>query len=404
MVGEPQAPQRGRRPRDRKDHIIRAAGELFHRTGYHLVTMSEVADAVGITSSALYRHVRNKHDLLHEAIVRAVDGYTGAVRTGLGDGLDTLVDRLVLAALDWRDVGMLWQREARHLTQDERAALRVRLWDIAVSLARGIRVDRPDLEEHEAELLAASLLSVLTSLSYHKVTLGRSALVRLLRGAAMATLGVNLVSRPAAVEHREPEGAESPLLRTRALHRERLLTLAVRQFARAGYAAVTLEDIAAAAGVTGPSIYAYFQGKDALLSVAVLRGANWLHTEMSRILQEARSADEALRSLLTSYAGFAYGHRDVVQLLVSELGHLPSPQREEARQGQRDYVVEWVTLLRAARPELDRRSAQILVHAALTVANDVARTRRFRRRTDLMVDIAAVGRAVLFDSPAPNAA
>ena len=51
-----------RRPRDRKQQILAAAGELFREHGYHNVSVAQVAAAVGITAPALYRHFKNKPD------------------------------------------------------------------------------------------------------------------------------------------------------------------------------------------------------------------------------------------------------------------------------------------------------------------------------------------------------
>ena len=59
----PAAPVR-RRPRDRRRQILAAAAARFWSLGYHQVGMADVATAVGIAPSALYRHVRGKEELL----------------------------------------------------------------------------------------------------------------------------------------------------------------------------------------------------------------------------------------------------------------------------------------------------------------------------------------------------
>lgn len=57
-------PARGTRPANRRQLIVRAAEDLFYRKGYAKVGMGEVAEAVAIGPSALYRHFRGKQDLL----------------------------------------------------------------------------------------------------------------------------------------------------------------------------------------------------------------------------------------------------------------------------------------------------------------------------------------------------
>ena len=47
--------------------------------------------------------------------------------------------------------------------------------------------------------------------------------------------------------------------------RQELLAIAAEQFATRGYHNVTVDDIGAAAGVTGPALYHHFTGKEQLL-------------------------------------------------------------------------------------------------------------------------------------------
>ncbi len=49
------------------------------------------------------------------------------------------------------------------------------------------------------------------------------------------------------------------------LRRKLLLEAAADLFARQGFHAVGIDDIGAAAGVSGPAVYRHFQNKDAIL-------------------------------------------------------------------------------------------------------------------------------------------
>lgn len=386
-----------RRPRDRGERIISAAADLFYESGYHHVTMSDVAGAVGITSSALYRHVPSKQEMLYRAIASAVEQFTAVVHSGSPRDLQSMIGNLVSAALGSRSLGRLWQQEGRHLTAEQRATLRAQLRQVTDGVARVIRSERPALAPGDADFLASCTLSVLASPSFHGVRLPRQRFEALLHGACEATLHVGLRSREGReVVARQP--ARTTLQRDRVLRGEYLLTLAAQRMARHGYAAVTLDDIAAEAGVTGPSLYTYFESKDQLLATAVSRGSHWLHGELSQILGESTAAEAALRRLLSSYANFCFKFPDVVQLLISEVALLPERERREALRAQGGYVAEWVALARALRPGLDQESARCLVHASLAVANDAGRIRRFRGREALAADVVAVGEAVLRSS------
>ena len=77
--------------------------------------------------------------------------------------------------------------------------------------------------------------------------------------------------------------------------RERLLTGAVRLFARKGYSATTVREIVAEAGVTKPVLYYYFQNKEGLYS-EIMETAS---VRYRRLLDESRrSQGRAVNRLL----------------------------------------------------------------------------------------------------------
>ncbi len=49
----------------RKAQILLVSAELFSRKGYEKTSMKDIADQVGISKSALYHHLRSKHELLY---------------------------------------------------------------------------------------------------------------------------------------------------------------------------------------------------------------------------------------------------------------------------------------------------------------------------------------------------
>ncbi|MDT5175569.1 MAG: hypothetical protein QOG37_2820, partial [Mycobacterium sp.] len=71
----------------------------------------------------------------------------------------------------------------------------------------------------------------------------------------------------ASAPDREPGQHEAPNRRSqlKSDRRLQLLAAAERLFAERGFLAVRLEDIGAAAGVSGPAIYRHFPNKESLL-------------------------------------------------------------------------------------------------------------------------------------------
>lgn len=70
-------------PRDKTEShkkIVNAAMEEFLSKGYEQTSMKSVADAVGLTSAALYRHFTSKQDLFASLVQPAVDSVTAWVQ------------------------------------------------------------------------------------------------------------------------------------------------------------------------------------------------------------------------------------------------------------------------------------------------------------------------------------
>lgn len=60
----------------REDNILAAAADLIVRHGYDRITMSDIADAVGLNRVLLYAHFKSKDDLLEALIVREMKNYS----------------------------------------------------------------------------------------------------------------------------------------------------------------------------------------------------------------------------------------------------------------------------------------------------------------------------------------
>jgi AcrR family transcriptional regulator len=82
----------------RENAILDAATSVLGSKGYDLMTMDDVAGAVGISKPSLYKHFKSKEDLVGEALIRLIDG---AVEY-LAQLDDTLSPKNKLAALlEW---------------------------------------------------------------------------------------------------------------------------------------------------------------------------------------------------------------------------------------------------------------------------------------------------------------
>src|SRR5436305_4524799 len=156
----------------------------------------------------------------------------------------------------------------------------------------------------------------------------------------------------------------------RRSRRDEILDVAVGLFASRGYHGVSMDDIGAAAGVTGPALYHHFAGKEAMLIAAlgpVSEGL--LDGGRARAAQHVEDPKLALESLVEFHVAFALANPAVIAIHLHELDRLPEEPRRQIRRLQRLYVEVWVATLTALLPELEAPEARVLAHAAVGLMN-----------------------------------
>jgi AcrR family transcriptional regulator len=79
------------------DEIVTVARELLESSGVEAVTMKEVADRVGVKAPSLYKHIRDRADLLHR-VANAVAVELAGVLDDAAKGADPRDDLRAIAA------------------------------------------------------------------------------------------------------------------------------------------------------------------------------------------------------------------------------------------------------------------------------------------------------------------
>ncbi|MGC4998446.1 TetR/AcrR family transcriptional regulator [Streptomyces sp. DT195] len=394
------------RARARREQLASIAAQLFAQYGFHNVSVNDIAASAGISGPAIYRHFPSKQAILGDVLQSRLEQAVGIVESRLGgpaagrgpdkgERLGGAYGELAAFVVKMPEFGVLWRRERRHLGHEEAAVTAALMRSVAAPLVGELRRLRPELTEEDAELLSWGALSVLGSVSDHRVRLTHAAFEQLLVGIAMGLVTADVPPVPAADALPGPSGEELPTLDTR---REQLLAAAARLFWDRGYHAVTMEEIGAAAGIAGPSIYNHFTNKVELLQTA----ADRIGERLRRTTAQARVADqparETLELLVESYVGTVLGCRDLLAAYFSEGHNLPERSVAEARRFQAAYARHWADMVRAVLPDVTEKVARIRVHAAFAVVNDLALTRRFMSRPALASDLRALMLAVLAGS------
>jgi len=143
--------------------------------------------------------------------------------------------------------------------------------------------------------------------------------------------------------------------------RATVLDAAERLFVTQGFHAVSVDDLGAAAGITGPGLYRHFASKDAILMAVLDRVWERLAPVVADAERLAPAA--ALERLLIAHLDLAMERPAALELLFRELERLPAEYRELARRNHRRYVTAWTTAIAGTRTDLEPDAARVIALA-----------------------------------------
>jgi AcrR family transcriptional regulator len=146
--------------------------------------------------------------------------------------------------------------------------------------------------------------------------------------------------------------------RAKAERSDAILHAAARLFAERGYTGVSLEEIGAAVGVSGPAVYRHFAGKQALLGAVLVKVSQDLIRGGEQVADGASAPDERMQALIRFHVDFALGNAEVIQVQDRDVAHLSDTDRAEVRRLQRAYIELWMAALSPLHAADEGASAQ----------------------------------------------
>lgn len=377
----------------RKRQLVLAANQLFQTSGFDDVSMEDIANAVGVTGPALYRHFKSKQDVLAEVVLDQISVTHDAVR-GAVDAEDDPDERLAAVIRNLGDLvvergeTMLWKWERRHLAPADVASFRQKARGTENLTASAVRAVRTDLDDAGVLLISGALLSALSHTgSYRRGSRGRTLnlLTRMSHAIVHCELSDDETRIAEGVTPQRPSG-----------RRERVIEAATQLFWQRGYHAVSVEEISAEADVAIATIYQYFENKASLLYAILWRGTEGLNYVTTDRLAHVRGAQEALDGLLDQFIELSFGpHGRLFRIFDDEARHLPEPQQSQLRASERGHFEQWVATLCELRPELTALDARALSRTATGVISDVAQTAHLRRQPGIASSLRAISRAIV---------
>lgn len=156
--------------------------------------------------------------------------------------------------------------------------------------------------------------------------------------------------------------------------RDQILETAAKLFAARGFHGVSVADLGAACGISGPALYKHFPSKDAMLAEMLVSISEELlaegrHRVAAHTDRDGTDEARALQALVAWHTDFALRHQALIVVQDRDWQSLPAAARERVRELQRAYVDLWAQQLLALDPALDLDHARARAHAAFGLLN-----------------------------------
>jgi AcrR family transcriptional regulator len=152
-----------------------------------------------------------------------------------------------------------------------------------------------------------------------------------------------------------------------------ILDAARTVFSRDGYAASSVEDVAAEAGIAKGTVYLYFKSKEELYLAALLRDMKAFAADGRAQMEHEPSLREKIEAFLRIRLEYCRAHEDFLRIYLTEYGKMSAmtPIAKELRRMQRENMRHMASLIEAA---VQRREIRRVPSAALAAKLfDIAR-------------------------------
>jgi AcrR family transcriptional regulator len=151
--------------------------------------------------------------------------------------------------------------------------------------------------------------------------------------------------------------------------REQIVDTAAELFARRGFHGVSVGDLGAACGVSGPALYKHFASKEAILAEMLVRISEELLRVGTERVATAGDGQAAVTALVEWHVDFALRHKALIIVQDRDWQSLPDRDREQVRALQRAYVDLWAGQLRRVHRGLRTDRARAMAHVAFGLIN-----------------------------------
>ncbi|MCV7177407.1 TetR/AcrR family transcriptional regulator [Mycolicibacterium sphagni] len=148
------------------EHVLSESVRLFYQNGYRNTSMEDIASAVGIQASGLYRSFPGKADILALAYRRAADRHSSDTADALSrtsdpeEALDEVIDDYLGRVMDWPELPYVYYTERHNVPEADLRVLETIESSTMDAWARLVTAARPDMKIGAARYAVAAAFSL----------------------------------------------------------------------------------------------------------------------------------------------------------------------------------------------------------------------------------------------------
>jgi AcrR family transcriptional regulator len=157
----------------------------------------------------------------------------------------------------------------------------------------------------------------------------------------------------------------------RAVREAQMVAAAERLFSERGYHGVSMDEIAAASGISKPMLYEYFGSKEKLFLACVERARGRLFEEIARAVRGRDDSEQALRAGVEAFLAFADQQRTTWVVLFGEGGSF-NEAAGAIRSEQAGLIAQLLRELPGWEREPDAEELDALAHIFVGAAEAIA--------------------------------
>jgi AcrR family transcriptional regulator len=168
------------------------------------------------------------------------------------------------------------------------------------------------------------------------------------------------------------DGARTDGSPARSRRRQALIQAAGELFSDRPFDAVTVEEVCARAGVTGPALYRHFSSKQELLIAVLEDPLERLLDFARRVAAEESDPRRALEQMVAFHSRLVLEGVAATLVFAKHEYSVPDDERRRLRRMMRLYVEEWAEVIGTLRPDLSDGQARVVAHGLFGLLNSMA--------------------------------